>query len=97
MLNPTAPDRLVDALGRPTFLWDCDLTLDELKVRLSSADVDIASYWVGTLMRQARPDDALTLVSSARMRTLWPNLERYLGKERPFWSWYLAELEKRGK
>jgi hypothetical protein len=97
MLNPTPPDRLVDAKNRPIFLWDCDLTLDELKARLTDPDEEIAAYWLGTIMRQARPDDALTLASSAQMRALWPKLERYLGKERAFWAWFLKELEQRGK
>lgn len=89
-LNPTPPDRLCDAQGRPTFLWDNDLTLDEVRARLRSPDPDVAAYWLGTVMRQARPDDALTLAPPARMRELWPRLERYLGRERAFWAWYLS-------
>ena len=97
MLNPTPPERLVDQNGRPTFLWDCDLTLDELKQRLEDEDPEIRAYWIGTVMRQARPDDALQLVPAAQMRAAWPKLVRTLGRERAFWAWLLPELEKRGQ
>ncbi|MDP2307245.1 MAG: hypothetical protein Q8P18_14560 [Pseudomonadota bacterium] len=89
-LNPTPPEQLCDAQGRPSFLWDNDLTLAELRERLDSANPDVAAYWLGTTMRQAKPDDALTLASLGQMRALWPRLERYLGKERAFWEWLLA-------
>jgi len=31
MLNPTPPERLVDPQGRPYFLWDVDITLEEFQ------------------------------------------------------------------
>lgn len=92
MLCPTPVERLCDAQGRPTFLWDNDLTLSELKARLVSPDVEVRAYWIGTVMRQAKPDDALTLVAVSEMREHWPKLARYLGRERPFWEWYLAQV-----
>lgn len=91
-LNPTPRERLCDDRGRPSFLWDNELSLDQLGALLASPDPDVAAYWLGTVMRQARPDDALTLAPPARMRELWPRLERYLGKERPFWAWYLSQV-----
>ena len=94
MYFPTPIERLCDARGRPTFLWDNDLTMEELRERLVDPDLDTAAYWLGTTMRQARPDDALALATPARMRELWPKLERYLGKERAFWTWYLGALER---
>ena len=97
MLNPTPPERLVDSKGYPSFLWDCNVTLSELMALLNHPDPETAAYWTGTVMRQARPDDALTLVPAPRMRALWGRLERYLGKERAFWAWLLTELERRGK
>lgn len=87
----------MDAAGRPTFLWDCELTLSELLARLQDPDPAVRAYWIGAVMRQARPDDALTLIPTVEMRELWPELERYLGKERAFWAWLLPELAKYGK
>lgn len=89
MLCPTPEALLCDERGRPSFLWDNELTLDDLRLRLRDADPAVAAYWVGTVMRQARPDDAIVLVGVERMRALWPLVQRHLGRERPFWSWYL--------
>ena len=97
LLNLTPADKLCDSQGRPSFLWDSDLTLAELEERLRSPDTEVAAYWLGTVMRQARPDDALTISTAARMRELWPHLERYLGKERAFWAWYLDATARAGE
>ena len=47
-------------------------------------------------MRQAKPDDALQLVSPQDLADLWPMLEKYLGETREFWSWLLEEWRGRG-
>ena len=93
MLSPTPPERLVDEAGRPYFLWDCDMTSDEFRARLRNPDPDIRAYHLGKLMRQAKPDDALAFVSLRDIRDLWPDLERYLGTTRPFWTWLLSRWE----
>jgi len=92
VLAPTPPDKLVDENGRPYFLWDCDVTLELLRTLLTSDDREERAYWAGKVMRQAKPDDALILISPAQMRALWPDLERFLGKTKPFWAWLLERL-----
>ncbi len=37
-LARTSPDRLVDSRGRPYFLWDEDMTLDQFRARLRDDD-----------------------------------------------------------
>lgn len=88
-LFPTPPDRLVDAAGRPYFLWDAEMTLAEFEQRLRQARRPGKAYLVGKLMRQARPDDVFSFVTVEEIVDLWPELERYLGRERPFWRWLL--------
>ncbi len=66
---PTPDDLLVDPQGRPYFLWD----------------VEVCAYLAGKLMRQARPGDVYRFVTEADIRTLWPLLERYLGRTRATW------------
>jgi len=96
MLAPTPADRLVDAQGRPYFLWDCEMTLDELRARLADPDPEVRAYLIGKLMRQAKPDDVFTFVSAREIRALWSRLERHLGKTRPFWTWLFATWESQG-
>jgi hypothetical protein len=96
MLAPTPPDRLVDAQGRPYFLWDVEMTLVEFERQLAESDPPARAYLVGKLMRQAKPDDALQFVSAQEMADLWPSLEKYLGRTRDFWCWMLDEWGRRG-
>jgi hypothetical protein len=96
LLAPTSADRLVDAQGRPYFLWDLDMTLVELRQRLEDEDPDVRAYFAAKVMRQAKPDDAVTLLTAARIHREWPRLQRYLGKERPFWEWLLGEWRRLG-
>ena len=89
MLFPTPEGKLCDAQGRPYFLWDCDVTLDTFREHLSASDDERRAYWLSTLMRQAKPDDAIVIAGLAEMRRLWSRLEPTLGKQRDFWRWYL--------
>lgn len=97
MLSPTPAEKLVDSQGRPYFLWDCDMTLDELRDGLRDPDPAVRAYLVGKLMRQAKPDDVFTFVSPREIRELWPLLTRYLGKTREFWTWLFEAWEAQGR
>lgn len=89
LLNPTPPDRMVDAEGRPYFLWDADMTLDQFRAGLRDPDPDVRAYLVAKLMRQAKPDDVFQFVRLADLIELWPRLERFLGRAQPMWRWLL--------
>ncbi|MEN9786106.1 MAG: hypothetical protein RLZZ299_1370 [Pseudomonadota bacterium] len=90
MLFPTPRDRLCDSLGRPYFLWDCDLTLDAWRALTRDADPDVRAYWIGVAMRQAKPDDVLTLLTWPELEEAWPRLR--LGRETAFWEWLRARV-----
>ncbi len=89
LLHPTTADRLVDAAGRPYFLWDMDMTLDEFRRQLQSPDRPTRAYFVGKLMRQGKPDDLFTFVPLATVCELWSDVQPYLGKTRAFWHWLM--------
>jgi hypothetical protein len=89
LLNPTPADKMVDARGRPYFLWDCEMTLEQFRAGLASSDPAVRAYLVGKLMRQAKPDDAFQFVGLAEISDLWPQLERHLGRSAPMWRWLL--------
>jgi hypothetical protein len=97
VLHPTPDERLTDREGRPYFLWDCELTLDEFRQGLRDPDLDVRAYLVGKLMRQAKPDDVFLFVSPHVIRDLWPRLERYLGRSRAFWAWLFDTWERQGR
>jgi hypothetical protein len=89
VLNPTPSVRLTDPQGRPYFLWDADMTLEEFRRALAGSDPAARSYLIGKLMRQAKPDDVFMFVKVSEIRELWDRIERHLGSARPFWSWLL--------
>ena len=89
LLAPTPAERLVDSRGRPYFLWDDDMTVDAFRARVRDPDLEVRAYFVGKLMRQAKPDDVFTFVTLSEIQALFPHLERYLGNTREFWRWLL--------
>lgn len=90
MLFPTPKEKLLDARRRPYFLWDCDLTLEDFLANLRHPERDVRAYWIGKLMRQAKPDDVFQFVKRREIDEHWDALERYLGRSREFWTWILA-------
>ena len=96
VLNSTPPDKLVDARGRPYFLWDMDMDLDGFRVRLADPDLRIRAYFAGKLLRQAKPDDVFLFISAEEIALLWPRLKTYLGRTGPFWAWFLEQWEAMG-
>lgn len=89
MLSPTPWQHMVDQQGRPYFLWDSELTLEEFRAALRESAPEARAYLIGKLMRQAKPDDVFSFVSLQTIREHWPALERYLGETRAFWTWLL--------
>jgi hypothetical protein len=96
MLASTPRDVMIDQQGRPYFLWDVEMTLDQFERTIADHASAARPYLIGKVMRQAKPDDALQFVSAQEIADLWPRLERYLGRSRPFWVWLLEEWERRG-
>ena len=91
ILNRTPRDRITDAQGRPYFLWDVDMTLEQFEQRLQDPDPDARGYLIAKLMRQARPDDVFTFVKLSEIGALWPRIEDHLGRTRGFWTWWLEQ------
>jgi hypothetical protein len=90
LLNPTPPDRIVDQEGRPYFLWDTDMTLARFQELLRTGDRETRAYLTGKLMRQAKPDDVFTFVTTHQIRDLWNDLLPYLGRTRAMWEWLFS-------
>jgi hypothetical protein len=89
VLAPTPIDRLTDASGCPYFLWDDDMSIEAFRAKLRDPDPEVRAYFIGKLMRQAKPDDVFSFVTVREIETQWDLLERYLGKSREFWRWLL--------
>ena len=97
MLNPTPREKMVDRRQRPYFLWDCDLDIHQFRRRLRDPNPEVRAYFIGKLMRQAKPDDVFEFVSAKTIREMWPHLERFLGEKRDFWEWLFSAWETQGR
>lgn len=89
--NPTPPERLCDAAGRPYFLWDTDLTLQQFEAMLAHGDRATRVYLLAKLMRQAKPDDVFLFAALEQIAELWPDLQHDLGRSEQFWRWLLRQ------
>lgn len=87
---------MLDPQRRPYFLWDVDMTIDDFERAIAQPPSPERSYLIGKMMRQAKPDDVFQFLTLQEVADLWPSVERYLGKTRPFWDWLLGEWESRG-
>jgi len=80
MVATTPLDSMSDEHGRPYFLWDVPtMTLDDFRRALDDPDPEVSSYWLGKLMRQAKPDDVFLFVSVADLRRNWERVDKHLG------------------
>ncbi len=95
MLCPTPERVFCDAQHRPYFLWDVDMTLEEFTAAL--ADPDARLYWLATLLRQAKPDDAYRFVTLAEIAAAWPAIRPGVGRQREFWDWRVRRWTERGE
>lgn len=89
ILCPTPREHMLDASGRPYFLWDTDMTLARFEELLQSGEEALRVYLLAKLMRQAKPDDVFLFVGLDDIRRSWSSLQRQLGRTREFWTWWM--------
>jgi hypothetical protein len=89
ILAPTPTERMLDQRGRPYFLWDDDIDLATFRARVRDPDPDVRAYFIGKLMRQAKPDDVFAFVTLPEIAAQFDSIARYLGRTREFWVWLL--------
>jgi hypothetical protein len=93
MVYFTASEAFLDREGRPYFLWDCDLTLDEFQARLADPDPAVRDYFLAKLMRQAKPDDVFRFTTVEELVAALPRIAFRLGRTRSFWTWLLSRWQ----
>jgi hypothetical protein len=89
LLNPTPDDKLVDARGRPYFLWDLEMTLEAFERALADDDPRTRAYFAAKLMRQAKPDDVFRFLRLEQIGALWSLVAPQLGNKREMGTWLL--------
>ena len=91
MIGVTPKQYLLDQQNRPYFLWDCDITIQQLHEKLMDSDPKIRCYWMGKVMRQAKPEDAIALLTWDTIKQEFSGVIPYLGNKRSFWKWLFSK------
>ncbi len=92
MLLPPTSAELENDSARPYFLWWTDTTVGELHQLLASPDMELRTYFLGALLREANTRDVWLFVTPDEIRGAWPGIARHLGRTREMWAW-LLDLE----
>ena len=87
-MRPITVDLTQGAL-RPYFLFDEDLSIDELRARLSGTDQDERLRLMAKLLREARDVDVWLFLSPREVAAALPAVRHRLGRRRPFWDFLM--------
>lgn len=82
--------------SKPWFLWDVDLSEDELRERLRQPDDDARAQWQACVMREGRYREVWQYVTLDEILRDWPHIRRHLGRSRPFWEFLLQGWREDG-
>lgn len=88
--------RIDDPEAIPDFLWDEPRTVRELRELLATAQPAERARLEGKILREARFDEAIALVSLRRILEDWDGIRRHLGRRLPFWEYLIGEWRSLG-
>jgi hypothetical protein len=74
---------------RPYFLWDEDVSIDELRGILAGPDGYERDRLLGKMLREARDVDVWRFVTPPEVARALPRLHRRLGRRRRFWEFLI--------
>ena len=81
---------------RPYFLWDEDVSIDELRGALRGRDRAERLRLLGKMLREARDIDVWQFVTPEEVARELPLLGRRLGRRRAFWEWLIRGWREDG-
>ena len=74
---------------RPYFLWDEDISIDELRASLRGGDIWLRDRLFAKMLREARDIDVWHFVTPEQVARALPRLSRRLGRRRAFWEFLI--------
>src|SRR5438093_780021 len=81
---------------RPYFLWDEDLSIDELHRRLRGSDDAERLRLLGKILREARDIDVWEFVTPEEVASSLPAVSHRLGRRRGFWEFLIEGWRQDG-
>lgn len=74
---------------RPYFLWDEDVSVDELRAVLAGPDGFERDRLFGKMLREARDIDVWRFVTPEEVARMLPRVARRVGRRLPFWTFLI--------
>jgi hypothetical protein len=74
---------------RPYFLWDEDVSIDELRAALDAGTSPESDRLLGKMLREARDIDVWRFVTPQRVAEALPRIERRVGRRASFWRFLI--------
>lgn len=81
---------------RPYFLWDEDVSIDELRQVLAAEDSPERDRLLGKMLREARDIDVWEFVTPDEVARALPRLARRVGRRRSFWEFLITGWRRDG-
>jgi hypothetical protein len=81
---------------RPYFLWDEDVSIDELRGILAGPDGSRRDQLLGKMLREARDIDVWQFVRPAEVARVMERLRRRVGRRYAFWTFLIEGWRSRG-
>ncbi|MBM4364438.1 MAG: hypothetical protein FJ104_17300 [Deltaproteobacteria bacterium] len=87
-MRPLTTD-LSDGAKRPYFLWDEDVSIDELRERLRHGSEYERHRLLGKMLREARDIDVWHFVTPTEVARALPVVARRVGRRLAFWQFLI--------
>jgi hypothetical protein len=81
---------------RPYFLWDEDVSIDELRARLNGDDEPDRLRLMAKMLREARDTDVWRFITPRDVAQALPAMRRRLGRRFPFWEFLIDGWRRDG-
>ena len=81
---------------RPYFLWDEDVSIEELRQVLSGPETPRRDQLLAKMLREARDLDVWEFVRPADVARVLDRLQRRLGRRYAFWTFLIEGWRARG-
>ena len=93
---PRSPLQPLAGSTRPGWLWDRDLSVDEVRGILGDRQEPRRLELLAALLREARPDEVWRWVTPHEVAADLDSLAPRLGRQRDFWVWLFDGWRARG-
>lgn len=81
---------------RPYFMWDEDISIQELKQKLHEGSTWDRERLMGKMLREARDVDVWHFVTPKEVARMLPVIERRIGRRLGFWQFLIQAWYENG-